>query len=32
MYSEEKEKAESNVILYGKAFFSIKSVILIVEL
>lgn len=30
MYSE--EKAESNVILYGKPFFSIKSVILIVEL
>lgn len=32
MYSEEKEKAESNVILYGKSFFSIKSVILIVGL
>lgn len=29
MYPE--EKAESNVILYGKPFFSIKSVILIIE-
>lgn len=32
MYSEEKEKAKSNAILYGKPFFSIKSVILIVGL
>lgn len=31
MYPEEKEKAESNVVLYGKLFFDIKSVILIVE-
>lgn len=31
MYPEEKEKAESNAILYGKPFFSIKSVILIIE-
>lgn len=30
MYPE--EKAESNAILYGKPFFSIKSVILIAEL
>lgn len=29
MYPE--EKAESNAILYGKPFFSIKSVILIIE-
>lgn len=32
MYPEEKEKAESNAILYRKPFFSIKSVILIIEL
>ena len=31
MYPEETEKAESNAILYGKPFFSIKSVILIIE-
>lgn len=31
MYREEKEKAESNVVLYRKLFFDIKSVILIVE-
>lgn len=32
MHPEEKEKAESNAILYGKPFFGIKSVILIIEL
>lgn len=29
MYPEEKEKTESNAILYGKPFLSTKSVILI---
>lgn len=32
MHPAETEKVESNVVLYRKLFFDIKSIILIVEL